>query len=187
MTLWLNLCHVIICYTGFIPSIALTLNAITVARVWYDFRRSLESSLCSSPRTSAAGNRAYVWNGLTASCLLKRVFFFLIASGLTCHSCSSSISFEDCIKQDSTVGVPCGEEYKCGKSHYKFKGKDVYSLSCVSIMHCSNHSNICRANLSDCHVTCCGEDLCNTSSTPVLSEVFILTCVMGTIVMVKAL
>ena len=187
MALWLNLCHVIICYTGFIPfdSVNLKCDNSRQSMVWFPPLFRVQS--CSSPRTSAAGNRAYVWNGLTASCLLKRVFFFLIASGLTCHSCSSSISFEDCIKQDSTVGVPCSEEYKCGKSHYKFKGKDVYSLSCVSIMHCSNHSNICRANLSDCHVTCCGEDLCNTSSTPVLSEVFILTCVMGTIVMVKAL
>lgn len=125
--------------------------------------------------------------GLVASCLFKRVFFFLIASGLKCKSCTSSVSFEDCIKQRSTVDVYCDEDYKCGKSRYKYKGKDVYSLSCISIMHCSNHSDMCRANLSDCDVTCCGEDLCNTSTTPVVSVVFVLACVVWTLVMVKAL
>lgn len=112
-------------------------------------------------------------------------FFFIKASGLKCNSCLSSISFEDCIKQRSTVAVPCDEDYKCGKSHYKYRGEDVYSLSCVRIMHCNNHSDICRANLSDCDVACCGEDLCNTSSNSVGSVVFVLACALGTLMIAK--
>lgn len=111
--------------------------------------------------------------------------FFLIASGLRCNSCSSFISFEDCFNQRQTAGVYCDEDYKCGKSHYEYKGKDVYSLSCVSITHCNNSSNMCHANLqmSDCDVTCCGEDLCNTTSIPVASVFFVSACLAETFMM----
>lgn len=111
--------------------------------------------------------------------------FFLIASGLRCNSCSSFISFEDCFNQRQTAGVYCDEDYKCGKSHYEYKGKDVYSLSCVSITHCNNSSNMCHANMqmSDCDVTCCGEDLCNTTSIPVASVFFVSACLAETFMM----
>ena len=111
--------------------------------------------------------------------------FFLIASGLKCNSCLSSISFKDCFNQRQTAGDHCDEDYNCGKSHYKYKGRDVYSLSCVSITHCNNSSNMCNANLqmSDCHVTCSGEDLCNTTSIPVTSVFFVLACLVGTFMM----
>ncbi|KAJ7382223.1 hypothetical protein OS493_036256 [Desmophyllum pertusum] len=123
---------------------------------------------------------------LLAALLLLACSVFC-ASGLKCNSCSSSISFEDCINQ-KTAGDHCDEDYKCGKNHYKYKGKDVYSLSCVSIVHCNNPSNMCRANLqmSDCDVTCCDEDLCNTASTPVVSVLVVLACVQGTFIMVNA-
>lgn len=111
--------------------------------------------------------------------------FSLIASGLKCNSCSSYISFEDCFKQRQMTGVHCDEDYNCGKSYYKYKGRDVYSLSCVSITHCNNSNNMCHANLqmSDCHVTCCREDLCNTTSIPVASVFFVSACLVGTFMM----
>lgn len=111
--------------------------------------------------------------------------FSLIAFGLKCNSCSSSISFEDCFNQRQTVGVHCDEDYKCGKSHYKYKGKDVYSLSCVSITHCNSPSDMCHANqqMSDCDVTCCGKDLCNATSILVASVFSVLVCLVGTFIM----
>ena len=111
--------------------------------------------------------------------------FFLIAFGLKCNSCSSSISFEDCFNQRQTVGVHCDEDYMCGKSHYKYKGKYVYSLSCVSITHCNSPSDMCHANqqMSDCDVTCCGKDLCNATSIPLASVFSVSVCLVGTFIM----
>jgi len=121
---------------------------------------------------------------LSASFLLVGVFA-LCAFGLKCNSCSSSISFEDCFNQRETVGVHCDEDYKCGKSHYKYKRKDVYSLSCVSITHCNSPSDMCHANqqMSDCEVTCCGEDLCNATSIPMASVFSVSVCLVGTFIM----
>lgn len=83
------------------------------------------------------------------------------------------------------VGVYCDEDYNCGKFYYKYKGRNVYSLLCVSIMYCNNFSNMCYVNLqmSNCYVICCGEDFCNMILILVISVFFVLVCLLGMFMM----
>ena len=120
----------------------------------------------------------------TKNVILKTVF--LTACGLKCYHCSSSISFEDCIRQQEEKD--CNEEYKCGKSRYKYKKqKDIYSLSCSSNMHCNDPAYMCRVSTNfsnDCELTCCDRDLCNTGSTLVAVGVIciLLTWLLASII-----
>ena len=109
---------------------------------------------------------------------IKCAGFFFSVTSLKCNSCSTYISFEDCIKQQQTTD--CHKGYQCGKSHYKYNGTDIYNLSCISDLHCKDPAdNMCGVNtyMSDCEVICCNEDLCNAAaSSQVVSVSVILAC-----------
>lgn len=106
------------------------------------------------------------------------MLFFFSVTCLKCNFCSTYISFEDCIRQQQTTD--CHKGYKCGKSHYKYNGTDIYNLSCISDLHCKDPAdNMCGVNtyMSDCEVICCNEDLCNAAaSSQVVSVSVILAC-----------
>jgi len=87
-------------------------------------------------------------------------------SSLLCHSCTSKVSWDECMQQEQSR-VFCSGADQCLKLHYEpSTGGNVYRKGCTVSTQCSSPTRPeCKTLGSHrkCDVLCCSEELCNDS------------------------
>lgn len=83
------------------------------------------------------------------------------AEALSCHTCSSSLSLDDCTEQQKEKACSAGQN-RCGTLSAHKEGMSAYLKMCSSEKVCSTY---CKDGVTEegfeCEFSCCEGNLCN--------------------------
>ncbi|KAJ7393904.1 hypothetical protein OS493_003573 [Desmophyllum pertusum] len=125
-----------------------------------------------------------------------RIFFAILtvtvklpkARSLRCNICESTQSWETCNANMTTIECPTVTDATCVKYSYEMtdtnsdKQQRMFARGCLPQYQCSSSLLPACADLeksgskikATCHVSCCGEDLCNSQAKYNSSVLFLM-------------